>query len=103
MSIEEIIRRLEFISDCIESRMSKSVLMGAREIIAIHEAIALLRAHPDARPAEYIEREAAKRAIVEAVDAGLATTSEDLAEIIDELPGVNMSESDTEEGDDDGA
>ena len=53
--------------------------------------------------AEYIEREAAKRAIVEAVDACLATTLEDLAEIIDELPGVNVSESDTGEGDDDGA
>lgn len=52
MSIEEIIRRLEFVSGCIEYRMSKSVLMGTREIIAIHEAIALLRTHPDARPNE---------------------------------------------------
>ena len=38
--------------------------------------------------AEYIEREAAKRAIVEVVDSGMATTSEDLAEVIDEIPAA---------------
>lgn len=40
--------------------------------------------------AEYIERTTVKRAIVEAVDAGLATTSEDLAEIIDEFPSADV-------------
>ena len=39
---------------------------------------------------EYIKREAAKRTIVEAVDNGLATTSADLAEILDELPTANV-------------
>lgn len=38
--------------------------------------------------AEYIEREAAKRAIIEAVDSGLAVTSDDLAEILDDLPAA---------------
>lgn len=40
--------------------------------------------------AEYIEREAAKRTIVEAVDNGLATTSADLAEILEELPAADV-------------
>lgn len=33
----------------------------------------------------YVDAEAVKKAIVEAVDSGLATTSDDLAEIVDEL------------------
>lgn len=57
MSIEEIIRRLEFVSDCIESRMFKSALMGVREIIAIRDAIALLRIQPEAQPNEPLTRE----------------------------------------------
>lgn len=43
------------------------------------------------RENEYIEREAAKRTIVEAVDNGLATTSADLAEILDELPTADVA------------
>lgn len=40
---------------------------------------------------EYIKREEAKRTIVEAVDNGLATTSADLAEILDELPAADVA------------
>ncbi len=41
--------------------------------------------------AEYIEREAAIRTAVEAVDAGLATTSGDLAEIRDDIPAADVA------------
>lgn len=40
--------------------------------------------------AEYIEREVAIRAVVEAVDAGLAITSDDLAEIIGDIDVAPM-------------
>lgn len=39
---------------------------------------------------KYIDAEAAKWAVVEAVDSGLATTSADLAEILDELPAADV-------------
>lgn len=39
---------------------------------------------------EYIEREAAIRAIVEAVDSGLATMAEALAEILGDLPAAEV-------------
>lgn len=38
---------------------------------------------------KYVDAEAMKKAIVEAVDSGLATTSDDLAEIIDEFQEAN--------------
>lgn len=40
--------------------------------------------------AEHIEREAAIRTVVEAVDTGLATTSGDLAEILDDIPSADV-------------
>lgn len=39
---------------------------------------------------KYIDTEAVKRAVVEAVDNGLASTSADLAEIIDDLPAADV-------------
>lgn len=41
--------------------------------------------------AEYIEREGIKRAVVEAVDAGLAVTSGDLEEIMDDMPAADVA------------
>lgn len=41
----------------------------------------------------YVDAEAMKKAIVEAVDSGLATTSADLAEIIDELQQADTTSS----------
>lgn len=40
--------------------------------------------------AEYIEREAAIKSVVEAVDNGLATTADDLQEILSELPAAEV-------------
>lgn len=41
----------------------------------------------------YVDAEAVKRAITEAVDSGLATTSTDLAEIMDELAHADTTSS----------
>ena len=40
---------------------------------------------------EYIEREAAIKAVVEAMDSGRATTSEDLEEVIGDLPAADVA------------
>ena len=40
---------------------------------------------------EYIERMAATQAVMEAVDDGLATTSEDLREILEDLPAADVA------------
>ena len=39
---------------------------------------------------KYIEAEYVKGAIAVTIDSGLATTSDDIAELIDELPGANV-------------
>ncbi len=40
--------------------------------------------------AEYIEREYTIKLIVSAIDSGLATTSDDLAEIIEDIPAADV-------------
>lgn len=39
---------------------------------------------------KYLEAEAVKRAVVDAVDSGLVTTSDDLEELIDDLPAADV-------------